>query len=959
MIKKFLFAIIVACVFTLSNAQRWVFPYNQYSKRDGLPTNLIYCITSDKYGNLWLGTDAGVVKFDGFNIVRYTTENGLPSNDVFEIFCDSKDRLWLTTFKPDLTYIYRGRIYTKQNSDLVRKLPTVGSFTKVFEDRSNNLWFRTVPFKLVRLDSMDRVTSYTSNFGIRSGGHFFQTDDGLFLVGSDFIIKYDSTKDDFRRIQRNDGEYCEGMIIFGQRCIYLNRSNVLRECSTHDLYTGFLRASSLRWNLSYFDSLIWLPGKRGIQIIDIHNGKDTLKMLSEYASSSIFRDRIGLTWVGSSHNGLFQVPSLNIRNFLPEDGIIYTTVYVDKSGIFLGTNTGNVLFSAGQNRPFEGKELISNSGLASRILEIIPKGDDEIFVVADRDIWHAQRHGFGFRRLPIYHSAIKHLHLLQDTMLILDNDGARFISSYDWRTVDTILNYKRHYSYIEYNNKKILGSQDSLFYIKDRQFIPYPLDKRFDYRAVDLLVKDSLLVATTAEGGVFFIEGHKIVRNLNVANGFRTNTCYRSVLYDEKLFTATNLGVHVYDFSNDSLYYFFESDGLPSNNVFDLCVYSDTLYAATEGGLSVIPLSAIPRKRGFPFYVNPVIISKDSLWDRTDSFALHTDDEITLVANGLSFGTRTPVRYFYRIPVIDTAFRETTDPNISFRSLPLGLTRFEIYAMNGEGTRTPLITLRIDVIPYFYQTNAFKLLLLFMALTGVAAAVYFSVRRAKRIEQQRAALERRLWILELDKWRSAVNPHFLFNSLNTVQALFKRNQFSLANDFIGSFSILLRRTIDQSGHLLVKVSEETAFLKSYLEVEQMKAAEPFEFTLDIDHADLDGYFIPSLVIQPVIENSLKHGIRNMAGGRIRVEMYREGEHIRCMIADNGQGFPTLDEGFREGSQGIGLIRSKLDAVRSLLHVQLDFSYQNLTDAEGNVTGTKSVFIFPFITQNYDLPNHSH
>lgn len=958
MIRQLLIAITVTTVVSSTNAQRWAFPYNQYSIRDHLPTNLIYCVTSDKYGNLWLGTDAGVIKFDGFNVVKFTIADGLPSNDVFEVFCDSKDRLWVTTFKHDLAFLYRGKVYNKDNSKLIRQIPEMGSFTKVFEDLTGNLWFRSWPFKLVRLNKKNQVFNFKSNFGIRSGGHFFQTDSGLFIAAHDFILRYDSAIGTFNRIQRSDGDYCEGLTVIGDECLYINRENEIRKCTLRDLYSGFLKGSSLKWQFSMIDSLIWLPTKSGIQITS-KEGKTFPKiLLSEYSIASIYRDHFGFNWVGSSYYGLFEIPTLKVRNFLPVEGQVFTAIFVDRTGIYVGTNTGNLQIASGVDQNFHNVDLFKRKGLSARISRITPMSSD-LFIVSDRCIWKTRRDGLAYKLIPNYNSAIKHLQILGDSLLILHNDGARFINGNTFLPIDSLFNHKRHYSYIEYNGKKIVGSQDSLFYIEDRRFIPYPLDKRFDYRAVDLLVKDSLLVATTAEGGVFFIEGNKVVRNLNVGNGFRTNTCYRSVLYDKKLFTATNLGVHVYDFSKDSLYYFFESDGLPSNNVFDLCVYSDTLYAATEGGLSVIPVSAIPHKRGFPFYINPVIISKDSLWDCTDSFSLHTDDEITFVANGLSFGTRTPVRYFYRIPAIDTAFRETTDPNISFRSLPLGRTRFEVYAMNGEGTRTPLSTLRIDVMPYFYQTNVFKFLLLFTALAGVAAAVHFSVRRAKRIEQERAALDRRLWILELDKWRSAVNPHFLFNSLNTVQALFKRNQFSLANDFIGSFSILLRRTIDQSGHLLVKVGEEVTFLKSYLEVEQMKAAQAFEFTLDIDHANLDGYFIPSLVIQPVVENSLKHGIRNMPGGRIRLEMYREGEHIRCTIADNGHGFRMNNKGFLEGSQGIGLIRKKLDAVRSLLHVELDFSYHNLTNADGKVIGAKSVFIFPFITQNYDLSKHSH
>ncbi|MBK7588970.1 MAG: hypothetical protein IPI22_11915 [Bacteroidetes bacterium] len=130
------------CCSLVSVAQEWDYSYTQYTKNDGLPSNTIYCVTSDKNGILWLGTDAGVVRFDGYNVKVFNTDDGLPSNDVFEIVCDSKNRLWLTTFKSDITFIQNEKVNTKYNNKLIDEIDNKNAFPRIYEDNDRNIWIR-------------------------------------------------------------------------------------------------------------------------------------------------------------------------------------------------------------------------------------------------------------------------------------------------------------------------------------------------------------------------------------------------------------------------------------------------------------------------------------------------------------------------------------------------------------------------------------------------------------------------------------------------------------------------------------------------------------------------------------------------------------------------------------------------------------------------------------------------
>jgi hypothetical protein len=580
--------------------------------------------------------------------------------------------------------------------------------------------------------------------------------------------------------------------------------------------------------------------------------------------------------------------------------------------------------------------------------------ENEIYAASDRGLFSIHNLKINQKILPFEHVSLKHSSIDQDTMMILDNMGVRRFDLKRKKYIDSIICYKRFYSYTKYLNQKIVGSQDSLYFF-DKELKYYPLNIPFHYRAMDLDVQDSLLVATTAEKGIFIIKGHTVLKNLTTDNGMVTNTCNRSVIYKDYVYTATNHGIHIYSLKNDSLSYLFESDGLPSNNVNDLAVDQDTIFAATEEGLSIIPLSALKYRPPFPCFAQPVITYQDTLWNKPDSVSTRTDKLLLVKVNALSFSTKIPLRFFYRIKEIDSNFKETREQNLELRFPHPGYFTLEVHALNGDYQKSQVLRMYIYVEPYFYQTIWFKLLIVLFAALILLGTYLILLKAARRRAQIKHETENKMRNLELSAWRSTVNPHFLFNALNTMQGLFHNNDFEAVNQFIIEFSSVLRKTIDQSGRIMISIQEEVNYLKNYLEFEKVKRHGILDFDIQWDDDKILKWYIPSMLIQPVLENSLKHGIRQNGLGTLHVSFFLLDDKIRCVLHDNGDGF-NEDDLNGENSKGLRLITDKIAIVEKLLKKNIHFSFQNRKNNQGEIIGTETIFLFPIITNIRQFPD---
>jgi two-component sensor histidine kinase len=233
------------------------------------------------------------------------------------------------------------------------------------------------------------------------------------------------------------------------------------------------------------------------------------------------------------------------------------------------------------------------------------------------------------------------------------------------------------------------------------------------------------------------------------------------------------------------------------------------------------------------------------------------------------------------------------------------------------------LTYKIVVAPAWYQTNTFKwLLVAAIALVLLTAAnsyyrykIHKQKRRAERVN------------LELKAIRSQLNPHFIFNSLSSIQGLINRNEIDKANTYLSEFGALMRDTLTGNRKDNNNLQNEIAMLDNYLRLEKLRFGFQFEIQKE-ENINASTTEIPALLLQPIVENAVKHGASSrMEQGSISIRFTAEGNDMKVSVADNGPGFVPKEN----AGHGIQLTRERialLNEVNKEQPIHLDISSSN-------------------------------
>jgi len=184
-------------------------------------------------------------------------------------------------------------------------------------------------------------------------------------------------------------------------------------------------------------------------------------------------------------------------------------------------------------------------------------------------------------------------------------------------------------------------------------------------------------------------------------------------------------------------------------------------------------------------------------------------------------------------------------------------------------------------------------------------------REARRAELRESRLETELARAQLDTLRLQIQPHFLFNTLNSIAALVRRRKNDRALEMVLGLSELLRSSLERSRHALVPLAEELEFVKRYVELQRARFGDRLSVDYEIDETCLD-HMIPNFLLQPLVENAIRHGIgKRAAPGRIEIRSHRDKSRLVISIADDGIGLPTDFELTEHAGVGLSNTRSRL------------------------------------------------
>lgn len=226
------------------------------------------------------------------------------------------------------------------------------------------------------------------------------------------------------------------------------------------------------------------------------------------------------------------------------------------------------------------------------------------------------------------------------------------------------------------------------------------------------------------------------------------------------------------------------------------------------------------------------------------------------------------------------------------------------------------------------------------------------LRKEKEIEEGR--LKTKMTELEQMALRAQMNPHFIFNSLNSVQHFVLNKDVEGVNKYLGAFAHLIRQTLNNSGKQVISLEEEIKYLDTYLSLEKMKSNDRFSYAISVDEQiDKSATFIPGMILQPFVENSIRHGVaaRENKDGMISIRISKNGK-LLCHIEDNGIGREkagemkrlSADAGYE--SKGMDITRNRIDTINRIYGTSISVNIDDIKDNSGQTAGTSVDIEFP-------------
>ncbi|HTN47210.1 MAG TPA: histidine kinase [Flavipsychrobacter sp.] len=453
----------------------------------------------------------------------------------------------------------------------------------------------------------------------------------------------------------------------------------------------------------------------------------------------------------------------------------------------------------------------------------------------------------------------------------------------------------------------------------------------------------SALVATNAKGLFVVQNGGNRIRPINISHDIgQLRRIYMQ--NDSTCWLATDNGAYVLkmdkNWSVRSVVNYNFYDGLPSNSVTDICVLRDTAYFTTMQGMGIIPLKDSSWQQMAPpvIFINSMQVDTTVIFEPDSAVVLkNNQNNILLSLSAISYESLGNINYYYKLSPIHDKWVQTTNPDIRFTELPPGAYTFTAYATNAKGTKSEhLVELRINIRPAFWQTLYFKITLFVL---GVLALLFIYRRWLMRVEKKKyIALQQKKHLaeLELEAIKAQINPHFIYNCLNSVKYLNYTGEYTQSQEYLNIFAKLIRMTMQYSRQTFISLSEESDYLSSYLKLEKLRFKDKLRYSLSMENNIDKDTQIPAMLLQPYIENALKHGIAgNKEGGEVQVVFEKKDGDLNIFIMDNGPGFPGVNPA---GTLGMHLAGGRALSYNELFNLDIRVEYYNEQDHTPLKTG---------------------
>lgn len=460
----------------------------------------------------------------------------------------------------------------------------------------------------------------------------------------------------------------------------------------------------------------------------------------------------------------------------------------------------------------------------------------------------------------------------------------------------------------------------------------------------------------TLNQGILIFEGKKFVRQISSRNGLGNQNIKKIAIKHGFLFVSHRSGFQIQDMKSGIWRTLGAAEGVPNGSVQDFSVGKNKLWMLSGNTPISVDLDALPHKDpDLLIHIDSVLIGGKSIdWQTMHQFG-YDDNRFAMFLEVRGIDFLREARLFYRLVGVDTSWfeLEVEEDILEFKSLAPGNFQVELKC-EYRGEVVDEFTYQFKIQPPIWQRWWFYLLMIIVVLSLTSIVFFAQIKRlrkrnAERLERQRITTD--LLESELKALRSQMNPHFIFNSLNAIQELLLNEDTDASYDYIVLFATLVRKALNHSKREFIPIDEELGFLEAYLSLEKLRFREDFSYR--IDYQGPKGIEIPTLLVQPFIENAMLHGLLHKKGQKkLGIQFSLQEEQLTCTIVDNGVGRKrarAIQKRRKSEHQSFALesIQKRLDILNQRYEVDTcRFTIEDLEE-NGQATGTRISVNIPF------------
>jgi len=452
-----------------------------------------------------------------------------------------------------------------------------------------------------------------------------------------------------------------------------------------------------------------------------------------------------------------------------------------------------------------------------------------------------------------------------------------------------------------------------------------------------------------------------IFKVFTTREGLPNNFIY-GVLTDDsgRIWASTNRGLSRYDPSTKTFRNYTVEDGLQSSEFNANAYFKSPGGRMLFGGINGFNVFHPDSVRDNP-YIPPVVITgirkfdQHIDWQKDEPLRFsYKDDFIGFEFAALDYTNPKNNQYAYKLEGLQENWIACGHDRVAtFTNLTPGEYVFWVKGSNNDGVWNETGTsLHFVVTPPYWQTWWFRTLSTAALFTLTLVVVYRWRERTRR----KAELEQKFAELKLKALRSQMNPHFVFNTINSIQYFISSNEQKAAYNYLSKFSKLIRGILDNSDKATLTISEELQALKLYLELEKLRFEGKFNYDIELDKKiDIHNIEIPTLLIQPFVENAIQHGLRfKRTRGAINIKLDLVDDAIHCLIEDNGIGIEKglkLNEknNGRHKPTGMKVSQERLETLNALRRNGRGIEVIDLLSENGKGSGTRVKIVIPIET----------